>query len=141
MIGLVVLLALAALVLIGRNRRWLRALKEGRLLAAILAAVAAVGAVVSGLRGNWIATLVLVGVSAYLSHAARTRRQATAQTLATGMSLSEARSILGVSAETPQTEITAAYRRLMQRAHPDHGGTEGLASQLNAARDRLARRR
>jgi hypothetical protein len=25
----------------------------------------------------------------------------------------------------------------MQRAHPDHGGSTGLASQLNAARDRL----
>jgi curved DNA-binding protein CbpA len=36
-----------------------------------------------------------------------------------------------------RAEIHAAYRRLMQRAHPDRGGSAGLAAQLNAARDRL----
>ena len=42
-------------------------------------------------------------------------------------------------AATPQ-EINAAWKRLMGRAHPDQGGTEGLASRLNAARDRLLKR-
>jgi curved DNA-binding protein CbpA len=53
------------------------------------------------------------------------------------MSLREAREILGVGDEAGRAEIDAAYRRLMRRAHPDHGGSTGLASQLNAARDRL----
>lgn len=53
------------------------------------------------------------------------------------MSLAEARALLGVEPAASQAEIEAAYRRLMQRAHPDHGGTTGLAAQLNAARDRL----
>jgi curved DNA-binding protein CbpA len=53
------------------------------------------------------------------------------------MSLSEARSILGVGPEATPEEVQAAYTRLMRMAHPDKGGTTGLAVQLNAARDRL----
>ena len=53
------------------------------------------------------------------------------------MSLTEARAILGVGEGADEAEIRAAWRRLMQRAHPDAGGTEGLAERLNAARDRL----
>jgi len=49
----------------------------------------------------------------------------------------EARSILGVGPEASSAEIQAAYARLMRLAHPDKGGTDGLAAQLNAARDRL----
>ena len=53
------------------------------------------------------------------------------------MSLSEARSVLGVGEDATPAEIRAAYTRLMRMAHPDKGGTAGLAAQLNAARDRL----
>jgi curved DNA-binding protein CbpA len=53
------------------------------------------------------------------------------------MSKADARSILGVGPEASREEVEAAYRRLMQRAHPDRGGSAGLAAQLNAARDRL----
>ena len=53
------------------------------------------------------------------------------------MTEAEARSLLGVSADATPQQINAAWKRLMARAHPDQGGTEGLASRLNAARDRL----
>jgi curved DNA-binding protein CbpA len=53
------------------------------------------------------------------------------------MSTADARSILGVEPQATTAEIKAAYTRLMQRAHPDKGGSAGLAAQLNAARDRL----
>ena len=53
------------------------------------------------------------------------------------MTLDQARDILGVSPAATRAEIEAAYRRLIVRAHPDQGGTSGLAAQLNAARDRL----
>lgn len=49
----------------------------------------------------------------------------------------EAQSILGVGPDADEAEIRAAYLRLIRLAHPDRGGTEGLAAQLNAARDRL----
>ncbi|NEX91341.1 hypothetical protein G3573_01015 [Caulobacter sp. 17J65-9] len=57
------------------------------------------------------------------------------------MSLAEARAVLGVDAEAGPEQIQAAYLRLMRAVHPDRGGTSGLASQLNAARDRLLDRR
>ena len=54
---------------------------------------------------------------------------------------SEARALLGVGQDATAKDINAAWRRLMARAHPDQGGTEGLAAQLNAARDVLLKRR
>jgi hypothetical protein len=48
--------------------------------------------------------------------------------------------ILGVPVGAEPEVIHAAWRRLMGRAHPDQGGTEGLAARLNAARDRLLRK-
>ena len=53
------------------------------------------------------------------------------------MSADHARSILGVRPGATPAEIESAYRRLIRRAHPDQGGSDGLAAQLNAARDRL----
>ena len=53
------------------------------------------------------------------------------------MSEAEARSILGVGPQSTPDEINAAYRRLMQLAHPDKGGRTEDAARLNAARDRL----
>ena len=59
------------------------------------------------------------------------------QAQAAETSLTEARSILGVGPKASREEIQAAYARLIRMAHPDKGGTAGLAAQLNAARDRL----
>lgn len=57
------------------------------------------------------------------------------------LSIAEAREILGVGEGATVAEIREAYARLMRRAHPDHGGSDGLAAQLNLARDRLLGRR
>lgn len=54
-----------------------------------------------------------------------------------GMSVEEARAILGVGPEASAEEVQSAYLRLIRRAHPDQGGTSGLAAQLNTARDTL----
>jgi len=107
----------------------------------ILSALAAVAAVVVGLRGIWYGSLLLVGLSTWLGASARPGAAGASapppRPEPGGMSLAEARALLGVEPAASQAEIEAAYRRLMQRAHPDHGGTTGLAAQLNAARDRL----
>ncbi len=53
----------------------------------------------------------------------------------------EARAVLGVGPTATSSEIRAAYRAKMTRAHPDTGGSNAEAARLTAARDRLLRKR
>ena len=45
--------------------------------------------------------------------------------------------ILGLSEQASTEEVIKAHRKLMQKMHPDRGGTEYLAKKINAARDYL----
>ncbi len=58
-------------------------------------------------------------------------------TPATGMDRAEALAVLGLAESATREEIRAAHRRLMQAAHPDHGGSDWLAARVNQARDYL----
>ena len=50
---------------------------------------------------------------------------------------SEARTLLGVGEGASADDIRAAHRRLIAKVHPDAGGSAGLATRVNAARDIL----
>lgn len=47
--------------------------------------------------------------------------------------------ILGLGSDASREQITAAHRRLMQKMHPDRGGSDYLAQRINQARDFLLR--
>lgn len=49
----------------------------------------------------------------------------------------EAFQVLGLQPDASREEIRAAHRRLIQRVHPDHGGSSYLAARINQARDVL----
>lgn len=53
------------------------------------------------------------------------------------MTREEAFAILGLDTSASEEEIVMAHRRLIQKLHPDTGGNEYLATQLNLAKELL----
>ncbi|MDY6923465.1 MAG: molecular chaperone DnaJ [Pseudomonadota bacterium] len=130
-------IAVWALVRLGRQTER-RGRGHWRVTATLFSAVLIAGAVLAAARGAWLPAAALAGAGLWLTLSSRQR--ATESRRNEALSESEARSILGVSLDASPEAINTAWRRLMGRAHPDQGGTEGLASRLNAARDRLLKR-
>jgi len=134
-------LVLLVLVTVGRAGRPVRIRREWRFLSTAGGIVAVVAAALLIIREQWIAAAVLFAIGLSLAGSARVNPKRRPVTPAREpMSAEEARSILGVGPEATEAEIQTAYTRLMRLAHPDKGGTSGLAAQLNAARDRLLRK-
>ena len=56
------------------------------------------------------------------------------------MTVDEAYAILGLSPGADPEAVKEAHRRLMVKLHPDHGGSDYLATKINRARDVLLQR-
>lgn len=136
-----VLVAGAVGLLIWTSRRSLMKLlqiREWRVASGALGALAFLGGIAALMRGSVAlgGGLLVAGVG--LAFGARVHLPK--KPALPDPSETEARAILGVTPEADEAEIQAAYSRLIRLAHPDRGGTAGLAAQLNAARDRLLKR-
>ncbi len=125
------------------KRKPLLAGEGWRIGAGVMSAAAFAGAAYTGIRSQWPVAIALGVIGLWCATSARQRPvvRKVAEPRKAELSASEARSILGVDAKAGPDEIQAAYARLIRLAHPDKGGTAGLAAQLNAARDRLLKGR
>jgi hypothetical protein len=54
-----------------------------------------------------------------------------------GMSRQAAADILGIDVSAQPDDIRLAHKRLMQKMHPDRGGSDALAKQINLAKSVL----
>ena len=148
--SIALLIIFIAFMLSPRLRAWLRARAPMLILGTI--GGAAVFLAITG-RLNWIfgaigaALPVLWRLAAILRFLPlKTGKQSGAQAGEAPrqrgkMTPEEAAELLGIALNASREEILSAHRRLMQKIHPDRGGTDYLAAQLNAARDCLLKER
>lgn len=142
--GYLIVAAIVVFVLYSAaGRRAPRRYAQWRAVSAVLSVGLFAAAGFEGLRGGLAPALVLAVFAIGLVASARWPRSSSHWPPPTssdsGMSLRQARDILGVGEAASRDEIRAAYARLIQRVHPDKGGAPGLAAQLNLARDVLMR--
>ncbi|MDH2131028.1 molecular chaperone DnaJ [Sphingobium yanoikuyae] len=139
-------MGLIALVLIGlagwliwTGRLQRMSTKDGMALGAAL-----VGAVLAAKGKPALGAPILLGAALFFASqgkakkgANRARRKAAPPVQTDRADVEGARALLGLSVDARATDIRAAHRRLIASVHPDKGGTEALAAQINAARDLL----
>jgi hypothetical protein len=125
-------LALLVAVLLG-YALWSGKIKLAQLPPILLAA----GGAFMALRGGWLIGIpaFLIGISWYRGLTWRLFGTRTDQSQE--FDLSKARWLLGVSAKDDAERIRARHRLLISENHPDRGGSEERAMELNKARDVL----
>ncbi len=139
MIPLLAGLFLLVVLLLGANafsRAEIRSIKR------LLAWIAALGGVslaalllLSGRAGGAVSALLFAAplvLSWWQQSGVRPRRPAPPRAAAMGRA--EARAVLGVGEDAGAEEVNEAWKRLMVKVHPDHGGTDALAARVNEAR-------
>lgn len=90
--------------------------------------------------GNWPVGGGLIAAAMFWSRSAifgASNAKKTEKTQPHRFELEQARSLLGVSESADKAAINAAWRAHLTAHHPDRGGDENLARQINRARDLL----
>lgn len=134
---LTLLIAALAVWLIWTGRLQRMTAKDGMALG-----VALVGAVLAAKGKPVIGAPLLVGAALFFAKQGNAKsrprkRPAAPPAPPRADDIAKARALLGLSPDADAKAIRAAHRRLIASVHPDKGGTEALAAQINAARDLL----
>ena len=130
---LALLLAGLAVWLIWTGKLQRMSAKDGMVLGAAL-----VGAVMAAKGKPVIGAPLLMGAALFFAKQGKRRAKPSAPVVAARAdTVAQARALLGVPPDASAATIRAAHRRLIASVHPDKGGTEALAAQINAARDIL----
>ena len=109
--------------------------RDGMALGAAL-----VGAVMAAKGKPLIGAPLLVGATLFFFARSQPGRKKSGKPVpqpVSSQAVIDARRLLGVGPDADARAIRAAHRRLIASVHPDKGGTEALAAQINAARDLL----
>ena len=136
-----------------RRRLWRAALTGGGLVLAFMAVTGrvsvffpliALGAVVlagyrrtSFLLGLWPQARRFLGFWRRAERPAPAQRASSGKVYVGSMSADEAWEILDLRPGAGERDIVHAHRRLMQKVHPDRGGSDELAALANEAKARL----
>ncbi|MFZ2996547.1 DnaJ domain-containing protein [Sphingobium sp.] len=132
---LALLLAGVAVWLIWTGKLQRMTAKDGMALG-----VALVGSVLAAKGKPVIGAPLLVGAALFFARQGKARVKQPKRAKARprgGEDVAAARALLGLTPDADADAIRAAHRRLIASVHPDKGGTEALAAQINAARDLL----
>jgi hypothetical protein len=137
------LVAIAAFVLTTMSRAEIG--RTARLLRGAGAGLLALAGVFLATRGLAPLGLAIIALSYFVWRRPRERisgsggREAP-RARSSAMTVEEAYQGLGLRPGASAEDVRRAYRDLIQKLHPDHGGTSYLAAKLNEARDLLLSR-
>jgi hypothetical protein len=112
---------------------WKGWIKPAQLLPMLLAVAGGVLLV----RGQWFIGLAAIGVGATWYRGLTWRLFGLKSEQSPEYHLANARALLGVAAHDDEERIRARHRVLISENHPDRGGSEERAAELNKARDVL----
>ncbi len=84
---------------------------------------------------GWFLLFILVMGGYWLGQRMGKARQSATYTQP--LTREQALEILGLDADPTKDDIIAAHRALIQKVHPDAGGTQSLAQLVNHAKDVL----
>lgn len=98
-----------------------------------------IAAIVTGLLPFMRRLLPYLRYVPLLRRLVKGRDQANKENVASSavMTPAQALDILGLEEGASEQDVVEAHRKLMQKCHPDRGGSDFLAAQLNQAKDTL----